>query len=100
ILPADTPLGADASQLLGGSDHVLDVEITPNRGDCLSHYGLARELSIYFGCPLKPLNISKLEADPAIKGRQVEISAKDACLRYLGRQFSELTIGPSPAWMT
>lgn len=98
VMDPKTQVGSDLALALGPSDDVLDVEITPNRPDCLSHLGLARELSAYFHVPLR------LRAGPELKVPEgpclpVEIQAPQACLRYMGRVFTNLKIGPSPAWL-
>ncbi len=98
VLSPDTPLGKDASSLLGEGDRVLEVEVTPNRPDCLSHYGLARELAIYFMSPLPPPSAAPTPAGPpGALGASIE--AKGACGRYLGRSFTEVRVGPSAAWL-
>ena len=80
------------------SDAILEIEITPNRPDCLSHLGLARELSAYFHIPLKPQQAPALP-DGAVDCWPVEVSAAEACPRYLGRVITGLQIGPSPGWL-
>ncbi|MBI3550126.1 MAG: phenylalanine--tRNA ligase subunit beta [Elusimicrobia bacterium] len=97
ILPADTPIGQDAAALLGGSDHALEVEITPNRPDLLSHFGLARELSIHFGLPLNSPAAGAVNANGA--SRTVGIEAKDGCGRYVGRDLTGVRVSPSPGWL-
>lgn len=99
LLPRDAPVGQDAARTLGRTDVVLELEITPNRPDCLSHYGLARELSIYFMIPLKTRHPDPPRACEGAKSREVIVEAKDACRRYLGRDLSGLRVGASPGWM-
>ncbi|MBI4386033.1 MAG: phenylalanine--tRNA ligase subunit beta [Elusimicrobia bacterium] len=109
VLPPETPVGADAASLLGETDAVLEVEITPNRPDCLSHLGLARELSIHFDVALKPLSLpagirSSAASAPAANAkpapsRRIEIKDPDACSRYIAREFHGLRVGPSPVWL-
>ncbi|MBI4349136.1 MAG: phenylalanine--tRNA ligase subunit beta [Elusimicrobia bacterium] len=99
VLPSDTPLGQDAGSLFGESDAILEVDITSNRPDCLSHYGLARELGIYFRRPVSPF---AAPAAPAAGGTcPIHIAIEDAgaCGRYIGRYFEGVKVGPSPAWM-
>jgi phenylalanyl-tRNA synthetase beta chain len=99
-LDADAPLGADLVALLGLDDSVLDVEITPNRVDCLSVVGVARELAALTGAtlvvPPVPLRES---AEPADSLARVRIEDPDLCHRFTGRVISGLRVGPSPAWM-
>src|SRR5207237_359969 len=69
------------------------------RPDCLSHLGLARELSIHFMKDLKFTRPSLVSPAPSPLNRNVNIEAKNACRRYLGREFADLRVGPSPGWM-
>ena len=98
VLDPGSPVGQDVAANLGESDHILEVEFTPNRPDCLSHLGLARELSAYFRIPLrqKPAPVVPSGVIPC-GGLQVE--APQACPRYVGRSFEGLSIGPSPGWL-
>jgi phenylalanyl-tRNA synthetase beta chain len=86
---------ADASSLF---DQVLEVEVTGNRPDLLSMYGLAREVSMLFDAELRPLTLAR---KPPSERRPVDISVEDlaACPRYIGRLFDQVTIGPSPLWL-
>ncbi len=95
ILPGDTPLGVDLSDLYG--DVVLDVDVKPNRGDALSLIGLAREVSAATGAPLRWPQIAIRESGDAIEGRlSVEIREPHLCTRFVGRWVSGVTVGPSP----
>jgi phenylalanyl-tRNA synthetase beta chain len=98
ILPEKSELGKEVKDIMGGDDVVFEVEITPNRPDALSHVGIARELAALQGKPLKlPTSIWK-----AGKGEipcQITIKDTQGCSRYLGKNFSEVKVGPSPAWM-
>jgi phenylalanyl-tRNA synthetase beta chain len=83
-----------------GDDVVLDVEVTSNRGDCLSHIGIARELAAATGRTLKLPEIHLEEtARPASEWVQVEIREPDLCRRYTARVIEGVKIGPSPDWM-
>lgn len=98
VLDARMALGTDFAQTLGGSDSILDVEITPNRPDCLSHLGLARELSAYFRFPVK----TRVGAEaPKASSECWPVSVEDAmaCPRYTGRLLTGVRVGPSPAWL-
>ena len=86
---------------IGLDDHVVEFEITPNRPDCLSVIGLAREAAVTYG---KPLSLH----DPVVKGGgpgvltellDVETPAPDLCPRYTARMVRNVKIGPSPKWM-
>ena len=83
-----------------GEDTVLDVEVTSNRGDCLSHIGIARELAAAYGLPLKRPRVQVEESDrPAEEHIRVRIDAPDLCGRYTARVITGVKVGPSPAWM-
>lgn len=82
---------------------VLELEITPNRPDCLGVYGVAREVGAATGCVLKP---APWEDDPALRadgpadvGVEVRVEAPDLCPRFTARAFEDVTIGPSPWWL-
>ncbi|HPK00474.1 MAG TPA: phenylalanine--tRNA ligase subunit beta, partial [Candidatus Hydrogenedentes bacterium] len=100
ILPADAPVGADALHLLGLDDTVLEIEITPNRGDWASMIGVARELSALHKTPLRQPQFKLQEDGPPASGySSVTIEAPELCPRYAGRIITGLTIGPSPLWL-
>jgi len=81
-------------------DVVIDVEVTSNRGDCLSHIGVARELAAATG---KELRLPQVELDemdkPACELAQVDIREPDLCGRYTARIIEGVKVGPSPDWM-
>jgi phenylalanyl-tRNA synthetase beta chain len=81
-------------------DYLIEIEVTPNRPDCLCFIGLAREVSAITGNPLKfPKMDYPEETTPASKLASVEIKDPDLCLRYAGRVIRGIKIGPSPEWM-
>jgi phenylalanyl-tRNA synthetase beta chain len=83
-----------------GDDWVLDVEVTTNRPDCLSHYGMAREVATFYRRPLKRLEFPVKETDPPATGKiSIEIADSDLCARYCGRVIENLQVKPSPAWL-
>src|SRR5262245_47510612 len=99
-LPADAPLGADLVAHLGLDDSVLEIEITPNRPDCLSVVGVARELSALTGAPFRMPEVAVKESGEAASDlARVRIDAPDLCARYTVRIVSDVRVGPSPAWM-
>jgi phenylalanyl-tRNA synthetase beta chain len=94
------PVGADLVGHLGLDDRVLEIEITPNRPDCLSVLGVARELAALTGKRLRPPQIALRESrTPARRLAQVKVEAPDLCPRYTVRVIEDLKIGPSPAWL-
>ncbi|MEE8263464.1 MAG: phenylalanine--tRNA ligase subunit beta [Gammaproteobacteria bacterium] len=98
-LPADAPLGKDLHEFLSLEDSSIEVAITPNRGDCLSIAGIAREVGVLNGCevhgpPYEPVQ-------DAIKDTQsIEIDAPEACPRYVGRVIRGVNLSVcTPIWM-
>jgi phenylalanyl-tRNA synthetase beta chain len=82
-----------------GKDTVLDVDITTNRVDCMNVYGVAREVSVLYKTPLRPLDLSLTETgEPAAKALRVEVEAPDLCPRFCARVL-DVRIGPSPQWI-
>ena len=100
ILNEDCKPGDDLAAVLGLDDSVVEFEITPNRPDCLSVIGLAREAAVTFGKPL-------MLHTPEVKGCggsiadlvDIEIEDADLCPRYTARMVKNVKIAPSPAWM-
>jgi phenylalanyl-tRNA synthetase beta chain len=83
-----------------GSDDVIDVEITSNRGDCLSHVGVARELAALLDRPFQDVSPQAKESStPGSGATAVAIEAPDLCPHYIARVIRGVKIGPSPAWM-
>jgi len=98
ILPTSTPLGADLSSALGLLDEVLEVNVTPNRPDALSHAGIARELCALFGGRWRLPAPDEVPGAPFPPGHAVDVEIRDAvaCPRYAARLVTGLTVGPSP----
>ncbi|AKS42036.1 phenylalanine--tRNA ligase subunit beta [Wenzhouxiangella marina] len=98
-LPADVPTGAPLTEALGLDDHVLDIDLTPNRADALSVRGLARELSALTGVPQQPPTMAPVPA--AIEDRpDIELLAPEDCPVYVGRIIRGIDAGAeTPLWM-
>lgn len=98
-LAADAPVGEDIRQYLSLDDASIEIGLTPNRGDCLSIAGLARDVSALYDTPVtRPV----VPAVPAAHDevRPVEVSAPAACPRYLGRVIRNVDLSkPTPLWM-
>jgi len=90
---ADERLGEDFTALLPEDDVVFDVSITPNRPDCLSVYGIARELAAYYDLPLAEPD---LRLPDGAATTAVTILDAEACPRFVGREVTDVTVGPSP----
>jgi len=98
ILSPEAKIGAPIASLFP-EDTVLDVEITPNRGDLLSHFGLAREISALVGQPLRSTNQPTAGGAPAPQKKGIEISAPGQCPFYSARRIENIKVGPSPDWL-
>ena len=100
ILPADTPVGADAVEVLGLRDTVFEYEITSNRVDCYSILGIAREAAATFRKPFVPPIVEvKANNEDVNDYVSVEVKDSDLCTRYCARVCKNIKIGPSPEWM-
>ena len=100
VLNEDVKPGDDMAVVIGADDHVVEFEITPNRPDCLSVIGLAREASATFGRPLK-LHTPEVKGCGGSIAELVDIDIEDGdlCPRYTARMVKNVKIQPSPAWM-
>lgn len=103
ILPEDAPVGQPIAQYLGLSDQVLDLEITPNRPDCLSMKGMAREVGAMYHVPWRyepPVAVPGLACDEQVAD-VVDVAIDDAelCPRYTARVIRGVKVGPSPNWL-
>ena len=99
-LSTDIPLGTPLSEALGLDDVVFELEITPNRPDCLSLIGVAREIRAETGNPLKLPTVDPQESDINIRDlTSVTIDAPDLCPRYAARVIQGVKVTESPAWL-
>ena len=100
ILPPDLPLGKELGDVLNLTDAVLDIGVTPNRADCLSIVGVAREWGAITGKEMRYPPADVIETDEDIRGiTSVSILDPDLCPRYTARIIKNIRIGPSPFWM-
>lgn len=101
ILPSDTPVGIPAKDVLGLNDVVLEFELTANRADCFSVFGLVREIAAITGNKPHFPEI-KVNEDDNTKLNDIfsiEIADPDLCSRFSTRMLKNVKIGPSPEWM-
>tara|TARA_X000001036_G_scaffold369936_1_gene356214 strand:- start:821 stop:3193 length:2373 start_codon:yes stop_codon:yes gene_type:complete len=98
VLPESCVIGGDFFEEYGNKFLKIELDITPNRPDAFSHYGVARDISVFTNRALKPLVFeSKNEKmKPSFK---ISVSDKNDCPRYIGAVVRNITIGPSPDWM-
>ena len=100
VLDPAAPVGAPLPAVLQAGETILDVEITPNRGDWVSMLGMAREVRALFGGALRlppnePIECARAAADDV----RVSIEAPDGCARYVARVVRGVRVGPSPDWL-
>jgi phenylalanyl-tRNA synthetase beta chain len=98
ILPKDAPIGQTMGEFLQLETAIIDLSITPNRGDCMSVQGLARELAADFNVPLKTPAYTSVNhaADSSVNIRH---DAVNDCPYYLARRIQGVTVSDSPAWL-
>ncbi len=104
ILEDRPELGTPINDVFPGGDVVYDVEVTPNRPDCLSHVGIARELAAYFGLALSYPDITHSLTPEEDDSRErllesVKVEAEEDCPLYTAHMVSGVKIGPSPEWL-
>ncbi|MCC2666623.1 MAG: Phenylalanyl-tRNA synthetase beta chain [Gammaproteobacteria bacterium] len=98
-LPKDAPIGQDVWDYLKLSDEVMDISITPNRGDCLSVQGLAREIAAMTECEIDLPSISETKAIISDQ-LPIIIQAPEACPHYVGRIIKHVKANtPTPVWL-
>lgn len=99
ILDPATPVGRALHEVVD-TDTIFELEITPNRPDCLSHLGVARELSALAGLALKDGNPAKqVGTQQAATAQEIQVSAPDRCPFYTLRKIDGVRVGPSPEWL-
>ncbi|MDR2452536.1 MAG: phenylalanine--tRNA ligase subunit beta [Candidatus Accumulibacter sp.] len=98
-LPADAPVGEDIRRYLDLDDRLLTLKLTPNRADCLSLVGIAREVSALTGTPAVFPSIAAVPVATDLR-REIVLDAPQACPLYCGRVFADLDArAPTPDWM-
>jgi phenylalanyl-tRNA synthetase beta chain len=99
LLPDDVPLGADIRQVMQLSDYLLELDLTPNRSDCLSMLGTAYEVAALCGETVKLPALADLGSVQTHDAIRVQVADPDLCPGYLGLVIENVQIGPSPLWM-
>jgi len=98
VLPPEAPIGAPLGAYLG--DVIFDLDVTPNRPDCLSVIGVAREIAALTDAPLRLPQIHYEELEDSISSfASVDIAEPDLCSRYCASLISGIKIAPSPGWL-
>jgi phenylalanyl-tRNA synthetase beta chain len=100
VLPGGARAGMSFSRYYWQDDVVFEIDITPNRPDCLSHFGVARDIAAMYGVPYRfPMNKIK-ESGKSVRGAiSITIEDLDHCPRYVGRVLENTMIGTAPDWM-
>ncbi|MBT8005471.1 MAG: phenylalanine--tRNA ligase subunit beta, partial [Rhodospirillales bacterium] len=101
-LPEDAPIGAPAIDIMGLNDPVIDIEITPNRGDCLGVRGIARDLAATGIGALKPLDATPVKGSfesPIKVHLDFDADTADACPYFIGRSIKGVKNVESPGWL-
>ncbi|MFP1811196.1 phenylalanine--tRNA ligase subunit beta [Lonsdalea quercina] len=98
-LPADAPIGTDLREYLNLDDNIIEISVTPNRADCLSLQGVARDVAVLNGVAFNAPEITPVE--PTITDTfPISVEAPEACPRYLGRVVKGINVKAStPLWM-
>jgi phenylalanyl-tRNA synthetase beta chain len=105
VLPDSYAAGEEAQTYLPLGDDVLELEITPNRPDCLAVYGVAREVHAVTNAPLAPdpgdqdVDVGQTGGSPAADLISVDVEDFDLCPRFSVRVFEDVRVGPSPLWL-
>ncbi|NKB67044.1 MAG: phenylalanine--tRNA ligase subunit beta [Candidatus Latescibacteria bacterium] len=100
VLPDGAQVGTPLAAQLGLDDVVMEFEVTPNRPDCLSLVGIAREVGALSQQPLRLPNAAAVVAGPpASRDINLEIDDVEGCPRYVGQVIRGITVAPSPAWL-
>ncbi|HZJ53975.1 MAG TPA: phenylalanine--tRNA ligase subunit beta [Myxococcaceae bacterium] len=100
VLPKELVPGTPLARALELEDTVLEVNVTPNRGDALSHLGVGREAAAVLGVPLRrKLRIPVESGAPVSDAIRIEIADPVGCPRFTARVLEGVRIGPSPAWL-
>jgi phenylalanyl-tRNA synthetase beta chain len=100
VLDPAAPVGVPLPSVLAAGETVLDVEITPNRGDWVSLFGMAREVRASFGGTLRMPETAPPETGAPAEGAiRISVGDRAGCARYVGRVVRGVRVGPSPAWL-
>ncbi|MEK7165109.1 MAG: phenylalanine--tRNA ligase subunit beta, partial [Patescibacteria group bacterium] len=100
VLPPDAPIGLDVTKLLELNEPILELEITPNRADCFSVRGLAREVTALFGRKIQDTRYKIQESTKKTSTvLSVEVKDKDLCPKYMARVIEDVVVGSSPLWL-
>ncbi|QTH64175.1 phenylalanine--tRNA ligase subunit beta [Psychrosphaera ytuae] len=98
-LPADAPLGTDIREYLNLNDQIIEIDLTPNRSDCLGIMGVAREVGVLNNADVNPFVVEPVSASIS-DTLSIELEDKESCPRYLGRVIKGINLdATTPLWM-
>jgi phenylalanyl-tRNA synthetase beta chain len=101
VLSDDAPVGESLTRYLNIDSERADIDLTPNRGDAMSHLGCARDIAATLDRELLRPDPDVIEDGESIDGMiSIEIEDPDGCTRYVARVIRDVTVGPSPEWLT
>jgi phenylalanyl-tRNA synthetase beta chain len=98
-LSADAKIGTPLADYLGLNDTILEINVTPNRGDALSHFGVARDVAALFGSQAKLPEVKVEEKEGGVPVSIHNAAGPELCPAYYGRYIEKVKIAPSPAWL-
>lgn len=99
-LEADAIVGQDIRAYLELNDNSITIKLTPNRADCLSITGIARDVAAITGATIKPIEVKSLPVETSLKQQTIAIEAAQACPKYCGRLITNVNAhAQTPAWM-
>jgi phenylalanyl-tRNA synthetase beta chain len=99
-LEADAIIGQDIREYLALDDNSITIKLTPNRADCLSITGIARDVAAISGGAIKPIEVKSLPVDATLKQQIIAIEASQACPKYCGRLITHINAKAlTPTWM-
>ena len=99
ILPPETKLGEPVANILGRNDTILTFKLTANRGDCLSHFGMAREIAAALGQKPRKPDATSLDFPSGTSPISIQLDAGDQAPQFFGCMIEGVKIGPSPDWI-
>jgi len=98
-LDSDAPLGTPLMEYLGLDDNIIEIDLTPNRGDCLCIQGVAREVSALTGCKMSLTDVNKVPSKNKV-ALPIDLKAPEGCARFVGRAITNINIkARTPDWM-
>ena len=99
LLDEKATIGMPLAEHLGRNDWIFEINVTPNRGDALSHFGVAREVAALFGLSAKLPDPMVHDQPVGLPARVKNTAGKENCPRYFGRVVEGVKVGPTPYWL-